>query len=187
MMRVFIAMAFLLLLTACGSSPKTHFFTLDPAPGSADHAAGWHGSPIEVGGVQLPATLDRLSMVTQGPGEQLNVSDQNRWGAPLDALVRRALTDDLRARLPQGAVLEPGDSTRHNTRVLALNVQRFIGDASGGVVLEADWSVERDGNSGDPHHVRIEEQASGLDGSGVAEAMSRALGKLADQVSRSLA
>ena len=58
-----------LLLVGCGSSPKTHFHTLvavppaqtAPRPSAMD-------LPIQVGDVNLPGTLDRLSLVTRGSG-----------------------------------------------------------------------------------------------------------------------
>ena len=189
MRRALLAMPLLVALGACGSSPKTQFYTLDavsptdadPAPvrGSAAH--------LEVGHVEIPGTLDRLSMVTAKGGDQVEVSDQDRWAAPLDELVRRALTDDLRQRLPAGAVLVPGDPAPPGTRVLTLNVQRFMGDAGGRVVLEADWAVGTDGQHPRLHHARIEETAAAGGGGAVAGAMSRALGRLADQVSASVA
>jgi len=186
MMRPIVAMLLLTALTGCGGSPKTNFFTLDAVPAGSSPTAGWSGSPLEVGQVQLPPALDRESIVTRGAGQQLNVSDQDRWAGPLDQLLRGALSDDLRARLPSGAVLAPGDPTPRGTRVLTVNVQRFMADASGHVVLEADWSMNRNGNPGEPRHVRVEAQASGADGTAVASAMSQALGKLADRMTGEL-
>ena len=97
-----------LAMTACGSSPKTHFYTLDAVPATqhADHAAR-SDVPVTVGRVELPGTLDRLSIVTRGDRNQVSVSDQDRWAAPLDELVRRALTDDLRMRLPRRSPVQP--------------------------------------------------------------------------------
>ncbi len=174
-----------LALAACGSSPKTHFFTLDatPAEGQARHAG--NRTPIEVGHVDLPSTLDRQSMVTRGAGNQVNVSDQDRWSGPLDELVQRALTADLRQRLPEGQVFASGDPTPKGTRTLTVNVQRFTADPSNNVVLEADWSLQSSGKSAGPRHESISAPLSGQGGEAVANAMSRALGQLADRVAAS--
>ncbi len=174
-----------LALPSCGSSPKTHFYTLDAVPpaGPLSHSDG--SGSMQVGHVDLPATLDRLSIVTRGSGGQVNVSDQDRWAAPLDELVQRALTADLRQRLPEGEVLAPGDPTPAGARTLTISVQRFTADASGHVVLDADWTLQQPGKRARTHHESIETTVNGEGGGDIAEAMSRALGKLADRIAAS--
>ena len=172
----------LLTLADCGSSPKTHFYTLDAEPASGAITSAPVNARLEVDHVTLPATLDRQSMVRQKAGNQLDISDQDRWAAPLDELIRRALTDDLRHRLPPETMLAPGDPTPPGTRTLMVNVQRFMADASGHVILEVDWSIQRHGRTVAPHHEMIRVPLSGEDGQQVADAMSRALGELADRI-----
>ena len=171
-----------LAIAGCGSSPRTQFYTLDavPAEGAITVASGTNR--VEVGHVGLPATLDRQSMVRQGSGDHLVISDQDRWAAPLDELTRRALTGDLRDRLPPGTVLAPGDPTPPGTRTLVLNVARFMPDASGHVTLTADWSWQAPGKSAVPRHEAIHVTTHGQGGEAVADAMSRALGELADRI-----
>jgi hypothetical protein len=169
-------------LTACGSSPKTQFYTLDAAPEKGAIRHGPVPTPIEVGHVNLPSTLDRQSMVRQESGERLYISDQERWAAPLDELTRRVLTEDLRDRLPPGSVLAPGDATPPQIRTLLLNVQRFMADPAGRVALETDWTLQQPRNPAMPRHESILVPMKGSDGEAVAEAMSRALGELADRV-----
>jgi hypothetical protein len=189
-MRLWTALAALALLGGC-SSPKTQFFTLVPAPPThaADPAVA--GPPLIVGHVSLPGALDRTSLVTRGPGTAVSVSDNERWAAPLDELVRRTLTDDLRNRLgPGGDVLAPGDpSPLGGVRRVVLTVQRFSADSDGRVVLEADWTLAT-GNppkAGPIHHVHAAEDAGSTSGGAIAAAMSRALGVVADSVSRGTA
>jgi hypothetical protein len=205
-----LALALALGVAGCGSSPKTQFFTLmaEPPPSGAMPGgampggamaggamaggavtgrtkAGHGGRPLQVGDVALPGTLDRAALVIQGPGPQINVSDRDRWAAPLDELVRRTLTEDLRARLGTGRVIAPGDpAPSGGVRRVVLTVERFSADTAGHVVLSADWTLA----VGDPpkaaaiRHVRLEENAGSTSGAAVASAMSRALGRLADQI-----
>ena len=182
-----LVLAALLGLAGCGGGPRTQFYTLVPE-GPAPHAdPAWHGRPLKVAQVELPADLDRASFVTLGPGPAVSVSDQDRWAAPLDELVRRTLTQDLRGRLGDAAVLAPADPVPPSgVRTVVLAVQRFSGDNAGQVVLAADWAVAN-GNPPKPgplHHVRIVEDAGSTQGGAVAAAMSRALGRLADEVAR---
>lgn len=175
-----------LALAGCGSSPPTHFYTLDSVPAARTIRAVAAGTAIEVGHVQLPATLDRNSMVTGGAGDQVLVSDQNRWAAPLDELVRRALTEDLQARLSAGSVLAPGDPTGPRTRSLTLNVQRFMANDAGEVTLEADWNFQQAGRPGPVRHESIQTRVQGRGGDAIAEAMSLALGELADRIATAI-
>lgn len=180
-----VVLAPMLLLAACGS-PATHFHTLVPVP--ADQAAqvpAAMGSPIQVGNVVLPGTLDRLSLVTRGLGTTVTVSDEDRWAAPLDGLIRRALTRDLRDRLGVSKVLAPGDPPPPGgVRTLALNVQQFSGDGTGQVVLEADWLLGGHGQGGptQTHHVGLRIDAGSASPDAITSAMSQAVAKLADAI-----
>ncbi len=177
-----VVLLLILALPACGSSPKTHFYTLDKTPAKHTITPGHNVASLEVGDVNLPSTLDRLALVTRGTGNQVNVSDQDRWAAPLDELVRRALTADLRERLPAGSVLAPGDPTSQGARTLMLNVQQFMADSTGHVVLEADWSLQRADKPGGVRHEAIQTTTNGQGAEAIADAMSRALGELADRI-----
>jgi hypothetical protein len=182
------ALILVMLLAGCGSSPKTHFYTLGPvAPGSHAIPVAATGAPVQVGHVALPATLDRLSLVTHGPGDQVIVSDHDQWAAPLDELVQRALTADLRARLGPDHVLAPGDPPPpQGVRGLLLHVQRFAADANGQVLLDVDWDVEHGGKRSTPHHEEIRVDGSGQGGEAIARAMSQAVAVLADRVAAAL-
>lgn len=175
-------------LTACGSSPPTHFYTLDPVPPGRPRAS-LAGPPIEVGRVILPPDLDRLSIVTRaGPG-RLAVSGEDRWAAPLDGMVQRVLAADLAARLPQSHVLAPGDpAPRGGVRTVTVNARRFDSDATGQVTLDAGWALL----SGTPPvpvrrgHETITVQAGTAAAGPEAAAMSRALAELADRIVRAV-
>ena len=177
---------FPVLLAACGGSPKTEFHTLISVPaGQPTHAPAEAGSPIEVGRVDLPGILDRQWLVTRGPGTSVEVSDQHRWAAPLDELIRRALTSDLRDRLGDSEVLAPGDPPPPGgVRTLALNVQQFSGDGAGQIVLEADWIIggPGPGHLVRAHHVALRFDAGSANPDAVTAAMSQAVGKLADAI-----
>ena len=171
-------------LAACGSSPPTHFYTLDPVPPDRP-AAALAGPPIQVGRVLLPPDLDRLSIVTRAAPDRLDVSGEDRWAAPLDGMVQRVLAADLAARLLQGQVFAPGDpATPGGARTVTVNARRFDSDATGHVTLDASWALL----SGAPPvpvrrgHETITVQASAAAPGPEAAAMSRALAQLADRI-----
>ncbi len=175
-------------LAACGSSPPTRFYTLDPVP--PDHpAVAFAGPPIQVGQVMLPPDLDRLSIVTRTGPDRLAVSGEDRWAAPLDGMAQRALAADLAARLPRSQVLAPGDpAPPGGTRTVAVNVRRFDSDATGQVTLDAGWALLK----GTPPvavrrgHETITVQASTATAGAEAAAMSRVLAELADRIVRGI-
>ena len=175
-----------MVLASCGGSPKTHFYTLDAVRGSQPAPAAHVSSPIVVGQPQLPGELDRAALVTRGAGNTIVVSDRDHWAAPLDDLVRRTLTLDLRTRLPAGSVLAPGDPVPKNGRTLMVNVRRFMADESGHVTLDADWAVRRGNQSAPTRLVSVTADAESRSGDAIAAAMSQALGKLADQIAAAL-
>jgi uncharacterized protein len=173
-----------LLLAACASAP-TQTYTLSAVPPERTAVGSPIRPPLEVGEVSIPATIDRDEIVIAAPGDRLNVSANSVWGAPLNQLIRRALSEDLSARLSPGSVLSPGDpAPPRGLRILTLSIGQFGGDTAGHVVLRASWLLARSGQppSGTPHRERIEVDASAGTPRAVVPAMSRALGILADRI-----
>lgn len=175
----------LLALAGCGHSPPTHFYVLERLPGPPQ--PGLAGSPVQVNHVVLPEMLDRAYLVTQTSPTRVEVSDQDRWTGPLGDMIQETLAADLQSRLG-GAVLAPGDPAPPGTRAIALTIQRFIGDPSGRVVLQADWSLLT-GAPPRPRVVRHETivvQANGTKTPDIVAAMSQALADLADRIARTV-
>ncbi len=177
-----------LLLSACGGGGETHFYTLAVDPPSAPAGGGACGTPVTVANVTLPQTLDRQEIVRASGPDELDVSDTDRWAAPLDGLIQRVLAEDLKARLPAGRVLAPGDPTPPGgADAVRLNVQRFLANDSGHVTLNADWALLD--TNGKPvlnktEHVSVLGASSGGQ---TAVGMSTALGVLADRIAAALA
>jgi uncharacterized lipoprotein YmbA len=183
-MRLPASLLLALLLAACASAP-TETYTLSAVPPARMAVGSPVRPPLEVGEVAIPATIDRDEIVIAAPGDRLNVSANSVWGAPLQQLIRRALSDDLSARLPPNSVLPPGDpAPPRGLRILTLTIDQFSGDTSGKVVLRASWLLARSGErpTGTPHRDRIEVNAGAGTPRAVVPAMSRALGVLADRI-----
>ncbi len=56
-------------------------------------------------------------------------------------MIRRTLSEDLAARLPAGTVVPPQAPAPPATRGLVIDVQEFLPEANGQVVLRAAWTV----------------------------------------------
>ena len=188
MRRLVPLLALALALAGCGHSPPTQFYTLDAVP-PRQPTASTASATVAVGDVRLPATLDRLSIVMRNGLNRLDVSDQARWVAPLQGMIRRVLADDLRLRLGTQHVLPPGDPMPQGpVNTVVLNVQDFIGSRDGTVTLDADWSVQnRRQTVLMTRRAHLTRHVDGTDIGAIVAAQSEMLGALSDDAARELA
>jgi uncharacterized lipoprotein YmbA len=183
--RSFLLALLALALAACGSSPKTAFYALKP---TGDEAQVTRTSslraPVTVSEVRIPPILDRTQMVRRADGPRVVVDSEHRWAGPLEEMIRNTLAENLRRRLPKGAVMMSAPSPLPDTlRQVTVEIGRFDPDEDGTVVLDAGWSLY-DKPDGPPvlhrdEHIR---QPGAPDPDGEATAMSKALGLLADRI-----
>ena len=171
------------LLASCRSSPPKHFFVLEPIPAQRRSTPAT-GTMVQVAAVNVPASLDRQEMVREAASGSLQISDMNRWGAPLADMTQNVLTRDLTTRLPAGAVLPPRTSAPQGTFELTVDLLQFGRDATGNVVLDGGWALYRLGSDTPVmnRQVKLSEGAGGADYAAQAQAMSRLLGHMADEI-----
>jgi uncharacterized lipoprotein YmbA len=139
---------------------------------------------VQVGAVHIPLVLDRQQMVRQGAPNSLTISNQDRWGAPLADVVRDVLTRDLIERLPQGTVVLPDSAAPRGTGMIAVDILQFGSDASGTASFDGSWSLSL-ADSDAPvsvRHVALSERTEQNDYAGDARAMSKLVGRLADEM-----
>ena len=178
------------VLTACGSSPPSHYYELSAEPDPAPVAqAGYPTRTVAIGEVKLPGALDRPQLARQIGPNQLEYAESDRWAGPLDDMVRRVLAADLRPLLPAGTALVASDSSAPAGLTVAVEVSRFDADKAGRVMLDATWeTLDKNAKvTGAPRAANIVEPASGSDAAAVAAAMSRALARLADTIAAGIA
>jgi uncharacterized lipoprotein YmbA len=177
-----------LVLSGCGHSPPTRFYTLDTVPPSRVEASAGPRAPVQLSAVHLPPALDRPQVVTQiGPG-RLDVSDQEHWAAPLDEMMRRALAQNLLARLPEGVFIPPDTPRPAGARGLVVDVVQLQATPDR-VVMQANWTLTG-GASADAllsRTVVLSAPAAGRGAEGQAGAITRLLGDLADRIAADLA
>jgi len=188
MMMRWLALGVVALLSACGSSPKIQFYTLDPvSPQVPIHAAA--SIPVQVAAVHIPPTLDRQEIVRESAPHQLDVSDQNRWGGSLDNVIQRVLTQDLTQRLPPNSVVLPQEPAPPRHNAIVVDILQFDEDASGRVIFDGSWSLTAS-DSDKPlasHHLRLSARAGSNSYSDQVAAMSHVLGELSDNIAGELA
>ena len=182
--------AAVLLAGGCGHSPATQFFTLMPVRSDQPRSAVAL-DPVQVRVVHIPEMLDRPQRVVQSSPERLEIIEQQRWGAPLNDMVRRILTENLTARLPQGTVLAPEIPAPPMARGIVVYIEEFQPEPAGRVVLDVSWSVAKvqgqslpknSSSAADPREMRRFEVTAANDPDAQVAAMSRLLGQLADAI-----
>lgn len=179
-MRIYPA-AILLLLAGCAGKPTT-YLALAPTQ-SPITAISTAATPIAVAHVSMPAAIDRLYLTSATGTTTLHVAAHARWVAPIDSQARTVLARDLASRIPDADILMPGDPVPETgARIVHVNVTEFL-PRPGTVVLEADWRITssktRKTLANGRFHVEI---PSGPKPAARAEAMSTALGRLADAI-----
>jgi uncharacterized lipoprotein YmbA len=150
-MRHLVAIAIfsvLVLVTAgCGSSPVSRYYTLSAAPPGA---AASSNVSVAVGPVTVPAVVDRPQIVVNVSPNQVRLDEFNRWAAPLQNDIARAIAENLVSMLGTPRVtLSPRTVSADADYRAAIDVQRFESAPGEATTLEAVWTVSgtKDGGS----------------------------------------
>lgn len=175
-----------LVLANCGTSPKTHYFTLAAVPAEQENAS--ISSPVTVAAVHVPPSLDRREMVRRTGENTVDISNQDRWTAPLGDMIRGVLSHDLEMRLPQDKVVPPDAPPPPKTAQIVVSLDQFGPVGNGKAALHGSWSLlEGDrGRSVLRRDVALEVSSSARSGDAEAAAMSELLGQLATRIAATL-
>ncbi len=177
----------ILLLTGCHSSPPQRFYVLDPTQAPQASASKLQ-TPVQIASVNIPPSLDRQEMVRERAAGSLEISDVNRWGAPLGDMIQNVLTQDLMDRLPSAKVVPPRTSAPAATNEITVDILQFGSNSTGNVVLKGGWSLYHLGSDTPVfnRNVQFTEKATAGDYGAQARSMSRLLGRMADDIAESL-
>lgn len=165
----------------CGVSAPARFYTLNStamAEGAprADYA-------VLVGPVSVPSAVDRPQFVIQVAPNRVELDEFNRWAAPLNDSIARAVAGDLSVILGTPHVAAaPVANFDPNYRV-TIDVQRFESIPGEAVVIDAAWAV-RTVAGGATQTGRTVARETVRDGGfdELAAAHSRALGRLSSDI-----
>jgi len=186
-LRRWVPLLLALTLADCGTSPKTHYFTLASVPPS-EPAKASIAAPVTVAAVHVPPALDRSEMLRRTGANSVEISGQALWTAPLGEMIRRVLSEDLAARLPRGKVVLPDAPAPAHTERIVVAIAQFGPAADGKVALDGSWSLLRSGRDEPALRRDISlTAAAAADPAGEAAAMSRLLGQVATRIADTLA
>jgi uncharacterized protein len=151
--------ATLIALSACafaaGCSPlapqpdRSKFFILSPLTDASvlvlTSASATTNSPLTVGigPIDFPDYLRRLEVVTQTSTNELDLSDEKRWGEPLDKNFARVLSENISKLLNTQQIEKyPWPVRTHIDYQIEVDVQRFETTSDGKSQLIARWIIK---------------------------------------------
>ena len=141
---------------------------------------------VVVRGVGVPRYLEREEIVRSAGGARLRVAGNDWWGEPLRVMLRRVLMADLAQRLPGADVLaDEGPIAAHPDVEVEVDVQRFDRDSEGGntggpVLLDGYAAVAGPGQPRTLDRLRLQVSVTADTTKAQVDAMSTALGQVAD-------
>ena len=178
------------LISACGTSPPVHFYTLEPSgvPGTSNEK---NAVVLGMGPLRVPDYLKRTQMVTRGDGSEVVVHEQDRWAEPVGRAMYRVLAANVDSQLDGVIVIGyPYLEPVQTQYVVIGQVDRFDSDASGHVLLQVQWAIVQTDSERPlvrPQRVRYEAQAGQpVDPNTIALAMNQALVKFSDDIASQL-
>jgi uncharacterized protein len=168
-------------LGGCRSAP-TRIYTLAPAA-PASHIHLYHGPALRVDTLSVPAGWDRTEILKPTEAGALQISEFDRWAAPLAQMARQTLSDDLDQRLPPGSLIyprlpKPIGALGVNVDILEFNI--LASQAS----MRASWTIVPSGDAASAKRsaAELRSSMSSQDPAAVAHAWSDLVGQLADRI-----
>lgn len=122
----------------CASAPA-RFYTL-ASTATADGPPAAHYGVI-VGPVSVPASVDRSEFVVQVAPNRVDVDEFNRWAAPLNDSIARAVAGNLALLLGTSDVAVAPLANFNPAYRVTINVQRFDSIQNEAVLVDAVWTV----------------------------------------------
>lgn len=139
--QIFLAGLAVLVLSACGSTPKASYYTLTESPMKMPGAG--KVPSIVVAPAVLPDIVDRPQMVVRTASNSVLLLEQHRWADSLRQEISRVIAGDLGRQLDSSRVVVLVDAAqaREADFRLLLQVQRLDTTLGEGVALDINWQL----------------------------------------------
>jgi uncharacterized protein len=176
----------IVVIAACGcSTTPARFYTLD-STATPDGAPAAHIS-VAVGPVSVPASVNQPQFVVQVASNRVELDEFNRWAAPLNDGIARAVAGDLVVLLGTPDVATSPMANFSPAYSVAINVQRFESTRNRGALLDAVWAVHQTkGGAMRSGRTVVQEAAQGDSYDALAAAHSRALARMSGDIAAAI-
>jgi len=126
--------------TGCASA-TARFYTLDSTATPSDAPPAHYA--VLVGPVTIPPSVDRPQMVVQVAPNRVELDEFNRWAAPLNDAIARAVAGDLAVLLPTSDVAVAPLANFTPAYRVTIDVQAFESVAGQSVLVDAVWAIRQ--------------------------------------------
>ena len=169
----------------CGATAKARFYTLD-STATADGAPTARYAVL-VGPVSVPPAVDRPQFVVQTAANRVDIDEFNRWAAPLNDGIARAVAGNLSVLLgTQDVAVAPVANFNPAYRV-TINVQRFESIPGEAALVDAVWAVSPTaGGETRSDRTVAREAVAGPGFDALAAAHSRALARVSGDIAAAI-
>jgi hypothetical protein len=132
-------MAFVATTAAGCASATARFYTLGPTAQATDAPAAHYA--VLVGPVSVPPSVDRPQIVVQAAPNRIEFDEFNRWAAPLNDGIARAVAGDLAVLLGTPDVVAAPVANFKPAYRVTIDVQRFESIRGESALVDAVWVV----------------------------------------------
>jgi uncharacterized lipoprotein YmbA len=173
-------------VAACGcSTTPARFYTLD-STATPDGAPAAH-TAVMVGPVTVPASVDQPEFVIQIASNRVELDEFNRWAAPLNDGIARAVAGDLVVLLGTPDVATAPMANFSAAYSVTINVQRFESTRGEGALLDAVWAVHQTAGGATRSGRTVAQEAAQGDGyDALSAAHSRALARMSGDIAAAI-
>ena len=140
-----------------------------------------------VGPVSVPASVDQPQFVVQVAPNRVDVDEFNRWAAPLNDSIARAVAGDLAELLGTPDVAAAPLANFDPAYRVTIDVQRFESMPGQAALVEAVWAVRKTAGGETRSGRTVAREAVQGDGfDALAAAHSRALAKMSGDIATAI-
>ncbi len=181
-----VSIVFVVAATAgCRTSAPARFYTL-ASTASTDGAPAANYA-VTVGPVSVPASVDRPQFVVQVAPNRVALDEFNRWVAPLDESIARAVAGNLAVLLGTPRVATAPLANFDPAYRVTIAVQRFDSIPGDAVVIDAVWTIRNVANGGTRSGRTVAREAVQGEGfEALAAAHSRALANVSGDIAAAI-
>jgi uncharacterized lipoprotein YmbA len=175
-----------LLMAACGcASAPARFYTLDST--APPTGASVVRTNVLVGPVAIPPSVDQPEFVLNVAPNRVELEEFNRWVAPLNDSIARAVAGDLVALLGSPNVAMAPLANFAPDYLVTIDVQRFESVRGEAATVDAVWAVRRTaGGSIRSGRTVAREAVQGEGFDALAAAHSRAVARMSDDIASAI-
>ncbi len=176
-------------VTACGTTPPSRLYTLGADASEGDRIAMEHRR-IEITSVRIPELWDRPQMVLAKSASEVDMSEFNRWAAPLKTEIPRVVVRNLVRILGDQAIWlrEDFPGTMSDLRA-QVTIERIEAVAGENLYLDAAWVIRGPSEKDATYlgHTAITEPLAGDGYDSVVAATRRALLSMSIRLAKDIA